>query len=161
VSIITNSRERGRFMRFAVVGLIGAVVDFGVANLLTTFFHVALTPAGIVSFIAAIISNFTWNRFWTYPDSRSKNIVRQLTEFSVVSVVGLLIRVPVLEFLKPQVLSFLQGLSFELPFFSTRFYANNITLATAVIIVMFWNFFVNRYWTYRDVDQRKTDPLAQ
>jgi putative flippase GtrA len=29
---------------------------------------------------------------------------------------------------------------------------NNIALATAVVIVMFWNFFVNRYWTYRDVD---------
>ena len=30
--------------------------------------------------------------------------------------------------------------------------ADNITLAIAVIIVMFWNFFANRYWTYNDVD---------
>ena len=28
---------------------------------------------------------------------------------------------------------------------------NNIALAVAVIIVMFWNFFVNRFWTYSDV----------
>ena len=28
----------------------------------------------------------------------------------------------------------------------------NLTLALAVGIVMLWNFFVNRYWTYNDVD---------
>jgi putative flippase GtrA len=26
-----------------------------------------------------------------------------------------------------------------------------MTLAVAVVIVMLWNFFVNRYWTYNDV----------
>ena len=30
--------------------------------------------------------------------------------------------------------------------------ADNFTLAVAVVIVMFWNFFANRYWTYGDVD---------
>jgi putative flippase GtrA len=30
--------------------------------------------------------------------------------------------------------------------------AKNFTLAVAVLVVMFWNFFVNRYWTYSDVD---------
>ena len=28
----------------------------------------------------------------------------------------------------------------------------SIAWALAVVIVMFWNFFVNRYWTYNDVD---------
>jgi putative flippase GtrA len=28
----------------------------------------------------------------------------------------------------------------------------NLSLMLAVGIVMFWNFFVNRYWTYNDVD---------
>jgi putative flippase GtrA len=28
----------------------------------------------------------------------------------------------------------------------------NLTLAIAVLIVLFWNFFVNRYWTYSDVE---------
>jgi putative flippase GtrA len=35
--------------------------------------------------------------------------------------------------------------------FTPEFLAKNITLAIAVIVVMFWNFFVNRYWTYNDV----------
>jgi putative flippase GtrA len=99
--LITNQRERNRFLRFSVVGIIGAVVDFGLANLLTRAFHVPLVIAGAVSFVAAILSNFTWNRFWTYPDSRSKPITRQLVQFGVISVMGLAIRIPLLYFLEP------------------------------------------------------------
>ena len=32
-----------------------------------------------------------------------------------------------------------------------EFLARNLTLAIAVGIVMLWNFFVNRRWTYKDV----------
>jgi putative flippase GtrA len=28
----------------------------------------------------------------------------------------------------------------------------------ATIVVLFWNFFVNRYWTYSDVDAVPTSP---
>jgi putative flippase GtrA len=36
-----------------------------------------------------------------------------------------------------------------------EFLAKNCTLAVAVGVVMLWNFFVNRYWTYNDVDKVK------
>jgi putative flippase GtrA len=150
-SIIVNPQERTRFLRFAVVGIIGAFVDFGVMNLLTRLFHFPLVLAGTISFIAAIINNFTWNRYWTYPDSRSKPLTRQLLTFSIVSVIGLAIRVPLLALLEPLAERVFAGLSRPLPFFDPNFYADNLVLAIAVIIVMFWNFFVNRYWTYNDV----------
>jgi putative flippase GtrA len=150
--ILNNPKERTRFLRFAVVGLIGAVVDFGVANLLVGVFSSPLVLAGTVSFIAAIISNFTWNRYWTYPDSRSKPVGRQLVEFSVVSVIGLFIRIPTLAFMEPRVLTAIERLPLEIRFLTTDTISDNVTLAIAVIIVMFWNFFVNRYWTYGDVD---------
>jgi len=148
-TILMNSRERGRFMRFAVVGIIGAVVDFGVMNLTSRLFGISLVVAGTISFIAAIFSNFTFNRFWTYPDSRSKPIVRQLTQFAVVSVAGLVIRVPVLALLEPVALRFFEWMHYS-PL-NADFLAKNFTLAVAVVIVMFWNFFINRYWTYNDV----------
>ncbi|MCJ7533953.1 MAG: GtrA family protein, partial [Anaerolineales bacterium] len=87
-SIITNPRERTRFFRFAAVGIFGAVVDFGTFNLLTNFVGLSAVWASVFSFIAAIISNFTWNRYWTYPDSRSKPLGRQLFQFSFVSILG-------------------------------------------------------------------------
>jgi putative flippase GtrA len=150
--ILTNSRERTRFLRFAVVGVIGAVVDFGVMNLLSSVLGAPLVLAGAISFIAAILSNFTWNRYWTYPDSRSKSIARQLGEFSVVSVIGLLIRIPTLAILEPVIYHLVSDLPVKLPLFATKIWADNLTLAIAVFIVMFWNFFVNRYWTYGDIE---------
>lgn len=150
--ILTNPRERTRFLRFAFVGVIGAVIDFGVMNLLVNVFSASLVLAGTVSFIAAVLSNFIWNRYWTYPDSRSKPLLRQLIEFSIVSVIGLLIRVPVLAFLEPITFALISNLPFEIPLFDANFISDNLTLAIAVIIVMFWNFFVNRYWTYGDVE---------
>jgi putative flippase GtrA len=148
-SIIYNQRERTRFLKFAVVGVFGGVVDFGTANLLVYVFSARLVVAGTISFIAAIISNFTWNRYWTYPDSRSKPVLRQLAQFIVINAIGLCIRIPILRYLEP-VLKHMFGL-LHLPVFPPDFLGKNFTLAIAVIIVMFWNFFVNRYVTYNDV----------
>jgi putative flippase GtrA len=152
-SIITNPKERTRFFRFAVVGIIGAVVDFGTFNLLTNFADFSAVWASVISFIAAIISNFTWNRYWTYPDSRSKPIGRQLIQFSVVSIIGLVIRTPLIALLEPLFNRLFSDFAFlPINFLTAEFLANNLALAIAVIVVMFWNFFINRYWTYSDIE---------
>jgi len=152
-SIVTNPRERTRFFRFAVVGIIGAVVDFGIFNLLTNFAGLTAVWASVISFIAAIISNFTWNRYWTYPDSRSKPLGEQLFQFSTVSLLGLLIRTPIIYLLEPLFNNIFSEFAFlPIGFITAEFLANNLALAIAVIVVMFWNFFINRYWTYSDVE---------
>ena len=152
--IITNPQERKRFLKFMAVGVFGAVVDFGIMNLFSKLFGMALDWAGTISFICAIVSNFLWNRYWTYPDSRSRPIARQLIMFSIVNVAGLAIRLPILHFLEPPMDALFVRLS--LGFLSPDFLGKNLTLAVAVAVVMLWNFFVNRYWTYNDVDKVKT-----
>ncbi len=153
-TIITDPVERTRFLKFAVVGAIGAVVDFGSFNLLTKFFHVRPVLASVISFTAAIISNFTWNRYWTYPDSRSKPLIRQLGEFALVNVVGVGIRTPVFAFLKDPLALIFERFPLPSPLsaLTPSFLGNNAALAIAVLLVMLWNFFVNRYWTYNDVE---------
>ncbi len=151
MSIITNKIERTRFLKFAAVGAAGAVVDFGIFNLFTEVFYVKAVLASIVSFTAAVISNYLWNRFWTYPDSRNKRFTSQLTQFSLVSLVGLAIRAISFTPLEKVVLSVVEKsvpTSFFLP---SKTIGYNITLAILIIVVMFWNFFANRYWTYNDV----------
>ena len=108
-SVLTNPRERTRFLRFAVVGIIGAVIDFGVMNLLVGLFSAPLVLAGSISFCAAVISNFSWNRYWTYPDSRSKKVFRQLIEFALVSIFGLGIRIVTLTLLEPIMFNFIDN----------------------------------------------------
>jgi len=150
-SILINPRERTRFLRFLVVGIVGAIVDFGIENILHRIFGVPYVLAGTISFICAIFSNFIWNRYWTYPDSRSKPILRQLTQFSLVNVTGLLIRIPILKFLEPIITNLFYKIPEQFLLLPPDVMGENVTLAIAVGIVLFWNFFVNRYWTYNDV----------
>jgi len=149
--LLNNGKERERFLKFAAVGVIGALIDFGMMNLLTQAASMPLVTAGTISFICAIISNFIWNRYWTYPDSRSRPITRQLTMFFAVNIAGVAIRIPILHFIEPPVYGLMESLHMAGPF-SAELLAKNFTLALAVGIVMLWNFFVNRYWTYNDVD---------
>jgi putative flippase GtrA len=156
-------REFTRFIKFLVVGTIGAVIDFGTFNLLTSTLNLWIVLAGTISFTAAVTSNFIWNYFWTYPDSRSKHIGRQAVQFILVNLVGLAIRSPILYFtekpftqLSTQLLRILPP---AIPPGSESFFpldnvtmGKNLALATAVIIVLFWNFGANRVWTYSDVD---------
>jgi putative flippase GtrA len=134
-----NEKELERFLKFLIVGTVGFAVDFGTLNLLKLVFGLHLLVANTISFSLAVLSNFTWNRLWTYPDSRSKPIKSQLVQFFVVNVAGWGINTVVLAALSPV----FQGMVGELGY--------NIAKAIATILVLFWNFFVNRYWTYNDV----------
>jgi putative flippase GtrA len=165
-----KSKEVERFLKFALVGAFGFVVDFTTvfvlqASLLPPRPGVAdwnVTIASTIGFIAAIISNFTWNRLWTYPDSRTRSLRRQLAIFAFINVIGWIIRTlwitlghePVGNFLMPLLLP-------EIQLFRPG-YVPSITaaaklgtmfcLVTGVVVVMVWNFFANRHWTYNDVE---------
>ncbi len=170
-----NPKEVKRFIKFLVVGGIGFVVDFGIFNLLlnpmnalvvsgTWFYdlllqfgfsdyfitHLGPTIASAISFVAAVCSNFLWNRYWTYPDSRSRSRRRQFTMFFIVSAIGVVIRIPIVFFMTP-VFRSLVGSVGLLQAYTTRL-ADNLSLAVAVLVVLFWNFFANRHWTYNDVE---------
>lgn len=152
-SIFTNPKERERFLKFAVVGAIGALVDFGSFHLLMSIFEMAPEWAQAVSFTLAIISNFIWNRLWTYPDSRSKTISSQLVSFFVVNVIGLAIRTPIFTGLEGPFRRLFDLISFlPLGLVTADRLGYTFALGVAVLVVMFWNFFINRVWTYNDVD---------
>jgi putative flippase GtrA len=145
-----NRKELERFLKFMVVGAIGAVVDFGTFNILNELVKMPPEVSGTISFVTAICSNFAWNRFWTYPDSRSKPIRHQFVQFFIVNALGIVIRLPIIALTRRpfgHLVRRLMALETE----TARALGNNLALALAVVIVMFWNFFVNRFWTYSDV----------
>jgi putative flippase GtrA len=143
-------KEGGRFLKFLAVGLIGFVIDFGTFNLLSAGLDWNPTVAQAISFSCAVTSNFLWNRFWVYPDSRTKPVGLQVLLFAGINIVGLVIRTPLFVVLTPIWAAFLVTLPFELPLDPLHM-AHNLSLACAVIVVLVWNFVVNRLWTYNDV----------
>jgi len=156
-----NPKEAERFTKFVIVGTIGFILDFGTLTFLievvnlpglvaeNTAFSagVGLVLANTISFSLAVLSNFTLNRYWTYPESRTKRKRLQLPQFALVSIVGLLINNVIFALTTPLFNSLLDILEF-IPD-SIDGYMPAKILAT--IVVLFWNFFVNRYWTYRNV----------
>ncbi|MFP4343743.1 MAG: GtrA family protein [Anaerolineales bacterium] len=149
--IDSNRTELTRFLKFAVVGTIGALIDFGLLYLLHPVWGLHLGVANTISFTCAVLSNFTWNRYWTYPDSRSKPLTSQLGQFFVVNLMGLGINTVILLLLSRPLTSLAgtllvglgPGMAYKLGYNGAK------VLATGV--VMFWNFFANRFWTYNDV----------
>lgn len=133
-----NRVEIVRFAKFGIVGTIGAVVDFTMLNLGYRVFGLPLVAANTLSFTLAVLSNFTWNRLWTFPESRTRPIRSQLPQFALVNVVGLVINNLILIGLQA-VFSTIVGDPWDY----------NLAKAVAIVIVLFWNFGANRLWTYR------------
>ncbi|MGQ9584863.1 MAG: GtrA family protein [Anaerolineae bacterium] len=133
-----NEREVVRFLKFSLVGTLGAVIDFGVLNLLILGVGLPKFWANTCSFTTAVLSNFTWNRLWTFPESRERSLKTQLPQFALVNVAGLAIN----QFVFLSLDHFLFG-----PLLGRLGY--NLAKAVATLIVLFWNYGINRIWTYK------------
>jgi len=139
--VSSNQNEFTRFAKFAVVGMIGAAVDFGVLNVLVLGLGWPKEYANLVSVSCAIISNFVWNRLWTFPESRDHPVHISFGKFALVNLFGLAINQFV--FVTTDALVFDGMFPHPLDY--------NLAKACAIIVVLFWNFFVNRRWTYRGI----------
>lgn len=133
--------EVTRFLKFALVGAIGMVVDLTILNIMHKVVGLPLLAANTISFTAAVLSNFTWNRLWTFPESRKRPLLPQLAQFALVNFVGLAINNLVLwvvfklvEDVIPDPLNY------------------NFAKITAIGVVLFWNYGINRLWTYKGID---------
>lgn len=157
-----KAKEVERFIKFAFVGALGFVIDVGSVIILQN----SLLPpendqnvllANSIGFVLAVCSNFIWNRVWTYPDSRSYSVRRQLTQFAIVSVIGLVIRnlwiSGAYEYFGQLSTAILQGAisDYAPQLIDQNKLGTTIALVFGVLIVMMWNFIANRFWTYSDV----------
>lgn len=134
-----EGEELKRFVKFAIVGAFGSGVDFAILNLLILGAGFDKLVANTCSFSAAAFGNFLGNRLWSFPESRERPCMSQMARFLAVSLGGLLIN---------QVL-FL-GMSRYL-FAELGTLGYNLAKGVATVVVLFWNFGINRIWTYRGI----------
>lgn len=131
-----------RFFRFGLVGFSGVFVNMGIFYLLRNFTGLGFTTSNAISAELAIINNFLWNDLWTYGDvSRQqpgkRRMLIRLFKFNLVCLAGL-----VLNLLISNVLfNFLK---------INQYLANLI----AIIIVTFWNFWINLKLNWRVTETR-------
>lgn len=130
--VMTNPRFVRQFAKFAIVGAIGTCVDVGTLVILKEIVGLNVYVANFFSFSLAVVNNYTLNSLWTFAD-QEKEHRRQIVQFIAVSVIGL-------------------GLSEILLYFFHDMLGLYYLLAKClgVLIVLFWNFFANRFWTFKE-----------
>jgi putative flippase GtrA len=127
-------------LKFLAVGAFSFVVETGSLTALVLVFSMNRVAAKAIAFALAVLSNFIWHRFWTYAESRSKHVLTQAAQFTLLSVIGLGINL--LAFRGADLL--LVPLLGSVP----ALYAAQ---CTAVGVTLFWNLLANRLITYSDV----------
>lgn len=137
----SNKQEIKRFTKFAIVGGGGLILDYAILNALTLLFGMDSAPAVAIAFVCAATNNFIWNRLWVYPESRVEKKRKQLPVFLAVNAAGLLINEVILYLLEVPLATLL----------ASDFLGLNLTKGIAAVVVMVWNFVVNRLVTFRMV----------
>ena len=142
VRLRTAGLPVNRFLRFAVVGLSGVMVDMGLLFLLSdpTMLGWGLTRSKLLGAEAAIINNFLWNDVWTFGDvsAHQRGLdqrLRRFGKFQLICLAGVAINTVLL------------NLQFNL-LHMNRYVAN----AVAIAAVTGWNFWLNLKLSWRGAD---------
>lgn len=147
----TNRREAKRFVKFAMVGTAGMITHLTIANILNFGFHFPDTLANTIGFLTAVLQNYLLNYRWTFADRRystTKARWLQVSQFAVVSIVGLGINTVVREIVSHVMYPVWQTLLHNPMVVKVVNY--NFSIAVAIGVVLFWNFIINRLWTFRN-----------
>jgi putative flippase GtrA len=132
-------QEVTRFTRFLTVGAAGTLLDFSILTLLKLA-GLPTLAANSLSFTAGLLNNFTWNRLWTFGDAINADWRKQLAQFTLVSLVGLALNNLIVLSLED-----IFGIILGQPQWG---YLPAKVLATGVVV--FWNYFANRTWTFKN-----------
>lgn len=119
-----------RLLKFCIVGGVGLVIDFALTFIFKEKFRINQYVANSVGFTIATISNFVFNKFWTFEDT-SEEILKQYTLYLCISIIGLLLNNGVIYLLSDKN--------------NINFYWAKII---AVMIVTAWNFIANMQVTF-------------
>ncbi len=86
-------KDIGQFFKFALVGGIGTLVTILVLYLLTEKLGIYYIISAIFAFIIAMTHNFIFNKIWTFKEDIRMDIGRKYLQFSLVSILALIINI--------------------------------------------------------------------
>lgn len=138
IKLLANNLFK-QLIKFGLVGISGATVDFGFFNLFIIVLKINLYLATSLSFTLALFNNFIWNKIWTFRSQSSdfKHASKELVKFALVSTIGLGLNLILMWFGKNHTLlgNSLLGL--------------NIARGIAILVVAGWNFLGSKLWVFR------------
>ncbi|MFC1592865.1 glycosyltransferase [Candidatus Omnitrophota bacterium] len=134
-SLMRRKGELLRFVKFCMVGASGVLVNMGLLWLLTEFIGWFYLFSAAISIEISIISNFTLNDYFTFPDRRShgaRHFLKRLVKFNMVSLAALGINLTVLWLLTTV--------------FGVYYLLSNLC---GIAVATLWNYLANFWWTWK------------
>lgn len=137
-----------QFIKFGVVGTIGAGVDFGIYILITRIldfwtvvyiFDYKIIAANIISVACAIVSNFFWNKYWTFKDLRKNVFLKQIAQFFILSAITYVLNQILVSY-------FVFYTSLE-NIFGTK--EDLVAKLITILIIMFLNFTISKFIVFK------------
>ncbi len=120
-----------QFVRFVLVGGLATFIDFFILIFLVEVLSIHYLFSASFSFIVAGMVNFYLSKKWTFKN-KNPEYGKQYAVFVVVGIIGLLLNNLIL---------------FYLVEYLDIYYIFGKVIST--FIVMFWNFLMNKYMTFR------------
>jgi putative flippase GtrA len=158
---IADHPELRRFVKFCIVGFSSTLVNFSALNICHFLLKLPLFSSLTAAFLLSLANGFYWNRKWTWKTARGNSAREQSLKFLVVNIVGFFLNTTIVvlivsHFYVPG------GILHDIPAFKTvlwnmlvgnkheysKWIVNGAQLF-AIGIVMFWNYFANKSWTFK------------
>jgi putative flippase GtrA len=128
VQALRRSANWIQLLKFGVVGTVGYAINLGVY---VAILGIGAHEAAVVSFVVSAVSNYWWNRHWTFSETKG-HFGEQGAKFFGVSLVALLVN-------QIWLLVFLDWLEF----------GKIVAQAISVVLVLPLNFLGNKLWSFR------------
>ena len=122
-----------QFVKFSLIGVINTVVSFTAYTFFTRVIKLDPLVANAIAFVMAVSISYVLNKNWTFRD-RGRVTVNQYSRFFTISGIG---------FGLSEVIILVVHHLLDIHDF--------IAFTVATVIVLFWNFFANRFWTFRPI----------
>ena len=135
-----------QFVKFCIVGATSFTIDVGISYILTFGFGMWWVLAKTISFSLAVTNGFIWNRVWTFRAVGHRRKREQYAMFFGVNVVGYCLNLGIMKSVFWINTGQWRGQHPTKPVWAMA------TLA-ATAIVVFWNFFANRHWTFKPPEE--------
>lgn len=83
-----RAKAFGEFVSFAIIGVVGFIVDASALKLLTVFLGMDLYSGRLISFLTAATCNWMLNRRFTFRDARDQSPLKQWLKYLGANSIG-------------------------------------------------------------------------
>ena len=135
-----------QFIKFCIIGATSFTIDVGISYALTFGLHMWWVLAKTISFSLAVTNGFFWNQRWTFRAVGHRKHHEQYAMFFGVNVIGWLLNLSIMKAVFFASTGTWRGQHPTKPVWIAA------TLL-ATVIVVFWNFFANKHWTFKPPEE--------